>query len=92
MRGRDGSWMKSWVIHPVDASIETGDPIRVTTGKDSFHTVWVVSIVGRGPEPRLSVEVLGGQCCPSWRVDAALASRVMYGHPNHWQKARQGGE
>ena len=50
LQGHNG-WVKGWVMHPVDAQLETSkDPLRVST-KGSNADIWVVMLVGSGNAP-----------------------------------------
>lgn len=50
LRGDGPSFVKGWVLHPAEAIIERGDPLRVhVTGTDA--AIWVVMVVGTGTPP-----------------------------------------
>jgi hypothetical protein len=53
LKGRRGA-VKGWVLHPADAVIETGDPLRVTT-RAAKADVWIVLFVGAGDPPVASI-------------------------------------
>jgi len=57
LTGRRG-FVKGWVLHPLPATITTGDPLRATvTGKDT--RLWVVLYAGQGEPPRAQIAGTG---------------------------------
>ncbi len=62
MQGRDG-YLKGWVLHPADAKVQAGDPLRVET-QGSDADIWVVMLVGPGakaPAAEISGTGLGSK-------------------------------
>ena len=61
LRGRDGGFVKGWVVAPADAELgEAGDPLRVTTtGTDA--DIWVVMFTGKGEPPAATITGSGIQ-------------------------------
>ncbi len=49
LTGRDG-FVKGWVLAPADATVKTGDPLRIET-RGSSADLWVVMLVGSGRPP-----------------------------------------
>jgi len=53
--GRNGSFVKGWVMHPPDAEVTGGDPLRVETS-GSTAEIWVVLHVGSDAPPEARIE------------------------------------
>lgn len=54
LAGRNESYVKGWVMHPADAIIEMGDPLRIRM-IDKDANIWVVMLVGAGRPPTASI-------------------------------------
>ncbi len=54
LRGRNKGFVKAWVVHPVEAKIEIGDPTRVNV-KGANQDIWVLMAVGAGDPPTAKV-------------------------------------
>ncbi len=54
----NGAYAKGWVLSPVDATITTGDPLRVSVTEDNAE-IWVVMTTGTGSAPTAVVHGVG---------------------------------
>ena len=54
LSGRDGGFVKGWVLNPADVRISTGDPLRAET-KGRGVKLWVVMYAGQGRPPKAAI-------------------------------------
>ena len=58
MRGDANGYVQGWVLHPADAKVIAGDPLRVeTSGGDA--DIWIVMFVGSGAMPNAQISGQG---------------------------------
>ena len=58
LAGRNESYVKGWVLHPANAVIEAGDPLRIMMLGNNAQ-IWVVMLVGAGEPPAADISGSG---------------------------------
>lgn len=53
LRGRNRGYVRGWVLHPTDAVVTAGDPLRITTSGTNVD-IWIVLYIGSGSPPEAS--------------------------------------